>query len=178
MVDVTFPFMMLFGGALTGWIASLVLRHGRGARAADILIAGVSGFALGSAAVGTPFLGWIAATYPAYAALTSDLLFASPLIGALLGLAMLALYRRYVLGQRRSVSWLARIGEGLMIVGGVGAAVGASLIGLFVILFFALKDHGLESIPFAAMLPQLLPGLAVLALGYLLRRTAPHLRSQ
>lgn len=123
MVDATFLFVVLLGGALVGLVTARVRGHDRRRASLEILVGMVAGFAGGplwiafaenvlpvlvppSAELG---LGWLF--------LLSDAYYVSPIVAAFVAMALVALGYRWIGGARREESWLALSGDVATIVG-------------------------------------------------------------
>jgi hypothetical protein len=133
MVDVTFTFVLFLGGALVGLVTGLVRRHGIGRTALDMIVGTLTGLA------GTSlWIELVARAMPAYTTgnaplsastlmLLSDILYFSPVIGALAGVALFGLLNRLVVGPRSTEPWGHMIGDALTIAGYVYGAIALAL---------------------------------------------------
>lgn len=123
MVDVTFIFVVLLGGALVGFVTANVRGHAGWRKALDILAGTLGGFA------GTPLwlalvqhvipriAGPVAEMSPTTAAMLSNLYYFSPVLGGFLGVAIVALVYRVVLGKRNAEPWPVTAGQVIQIAG-------------------------------------------------------------
>jgi hypothetical protein len=166
MVDVTFPFMVFLGGALAGLVTAIVRGH-RGRRLIlDILIGELCGISTAALwfRVAPAFGPDVAPLSPGAAALLSDLLWLSPVIGGLVGvLALALLYRLMGLSVGRDGPW-QKLGAGLLIVGAIYATISIVLTAVL----FGLAWH-LESMQFVQagpILTDLVKGPVVMLIGW------------
>ena len=168
MVDVTFPFMVFLGGALAGLVTAIVRGHRGRRRILDILIGELCGIstvalwfrvapAFGPGSGAPP-------VSPGAAALLSDLLWLSPVLGGLIGVLALALvYRLMGLSVGRDGPW-QKLGAGLLIVGAIYATISIVLTAVL----FGLAWH-LESMQFVQpgpILTDLVKGPVVMLIGW------------
>ena len=123
MVDVTFIFVVLLGGALVGFVTAMVRGHAGWRKALDILGGTLGGFA------GTPLwlalvqhviprmVGPVAEMSPTTGAMLSNLYYFSPVLGGFLGVAIVALVYRVVLGKQNAEPWPVTAGQVVQIAG-------------------------------------------------------------
>lgn len=123
MVDATFLFVLLFGGALVGTVTAAVRGHRPGRKAIDIIAGTLGGFA------GTPL--WIAfarhglphiigkpeETSTRVALLLADVYYYSPVIGGFLAVGLVALVARFTATTRQPEPFIAKLGDFIRIVG-------------------------------------------------------------
>jgi hypothetical protein len=134
MVDVTFPFIILFGGPLAAWVTALVRGHRGGPKALDILAAAICGplaTALWMSLASRLFARGPNDPYMSreWASLLSDLLWFSPVIGGFIGVAAVAIgYRIAGCGPvRPQESWGEKLGAAITIVGWVYGVIAVVL---------------------------------------------------
>jgi hypothetical protein len=175
MVDVTFPFIILFGGLLVGIVTARVRRHTGRRKAADILPAAICGPLAMNAWVKlvVPHLVARAPGDPPlsreWGSALADLLWFSPVIGGFIGVAAVAIGFR-IAGQglvRPQESWGEKIGDGLRIIGWVYAVISAALIVGIVILAVSFQNTGVLT---PVLLVDLLTGPVVILMGWLVTR--------
>ncbi len=133
MVDPTFLFVILFGGALVGFATARVRGHSSGRTALDIAAGVIGGF------FGTPlWIAFVQHVLPRIAPpltemprgvafLLSDIYYMSPIVGGLLAVATLALINRLIWAPEGTEPWLAKAGDGVKIIGIVYLIVSALL---------------------------------------------------
>jgi hypothetical protein len=174
MVDVTFPFIILFGGLLAGMVTARVRSH-RGARkAVDILVAAICGpLATLTWMKIVPQLLEQAQNQPPIsserASALADLLWFSPVIGGFIGVATVALgYRLAGHGPVRPHESLGeKIGDGLRIVGWVYAIIALMLAVGVVILAFSFDATNFIT---PVLLIDIFMGAALVLIGWVLTR--------
>lgn len=176
MVDSTFLFVLLFGGALVGLVTSRVRMHTRARTALDIAAGTLGGFA------GAPI--WLAfvqnvlphimlppvemRTHVAF--LLSDAYYLSPIVGGFLGVGLLSLAMR-VFGHRRSQEpWLAWLGELIQIVGIVYLVMAMCL--TLALLAAAVHSERWDMLSPGALFIDVVYGGTLTALGWSLARVS------
>lgn len=176
MVDATFLFVVLFGGALVGFVAARVRGHGTLRTLLDVAAGSLGGF------VGTP--AWIAIAQQGLPRLVgtptevslptarflADIYYLSPIIGGFLGVGALAAADRLVLGRPRNDPRLALLGDGLRIAGTVYLALAVFLIVLLLAASAYFGDWSFVHPP--ALIPDLVYGGVLSAAGYWIARQA------
>jgi MFS family permease len=174
MVDVTFPFIILLGGLLVGFVTARVRGHTGWRKAADILVAAICGPAATSLWMSlVPRLVGRTPEEPymsrEWALLLADALWFSPVIGGFIGVAAVAIGYRLADGgsPRPRESWGEKLGAALQIVGWVYAVISVALIVGVVILAVAYEATGVIS---PALFVDLLIGPVVILIGWVLVR--------
>jgi hypothetical protein len=174
MVDVTFPFIILFGGPLAAWITALVRGHHGGRKALDILAAAICGplaTATWMSLAGRLFARGPDDPYmsPAWASLLADLLWFSPVIGGFIGVTAVAIgYRIAGYGPvRPQESWGEKVGDAIAIVGWVYAVIALTLTVAVVILAMSFGSTDILS---PKLLYDLLVGPLFILVGWALAR--------
>jgi len=174
MVDVTFPFIILFGGLLVGLVTARVRQHTGWRRAADILFAAICGPAATSLWMSvvprlverTPDEPYMS---PGWAFLLADALWFSPVVGGFIGVGAVALGYRLAGKdpQRSQQTWGEKLGAILQIVGWVYAVIAVALTTGVIILAFAYDATGVLS---PLLLLDLVKGPVVILIGWVLVR--------
>lgn len=124
MVDVTFIFVVLLGGALVGYVTAKVRGHEGWRHVFDVLGGTIGGFA------GTPlwlafvqhvlrrFSGPLSDVSPATGAMLSNFYYFSPVLGGFLGVGIVALVYYVALpGPRSADPWTVKAAEVIQIAG-------------------------------------------------------------
>jgi len=123
MVDVTFIFVVLLGGALVGVVTAKVRGHEGWRSVFDILGGTIGGFA------GTPlwvafvqhvlprFSGPLSEVSPATGAMLSNLYYFSPVLGGFLGVGIVALVYHVTLPGRSADPWTVKAAQVIQIAG-------------------------------------------------------------
>lgn len=176
MVDVTFFFVILLGGALVGLVSGLVRRRGLAGTAVEVVVGDLFGILAGFAVLNFPIIATIVSALlgpealqnPAVGGWMADLVYLSPVIGGFIGVGLVALVRRIMLGRTRDVSWGYLVGEFLKIAGYVLLIIALALIiaTLALIGSFGAPD-GFN--PIVLLNDLVLPGLLI-ASGWVLTR--------
>jgi hypothetical protein len=175
MVDVTFPFVILFGGPLAALVTALVRRHRGWRRVADILVAAICG--------PLTWTGWMlvvprlldgrdpAATHPSLAYLLSDLLWFSPVIGGFFGLALVAVAYGIVGAPpvRPGETVGEKLGDAIRIVGYVYGIIGLALAIALVALAIAMGETQVLSV---MLLFDVAVGAYIVLIGWALERAS------
>lgn len=174
MVDPTFFFGVLFGGALVGLVTARVRDHDLVRSVLDAGAGAVGGF------FGTPIwiafvqhvLPRIAEPLPEasqqFASILSSLYYVSPILGGFLGVAIVALVYRLLKGVPREEPWMAKLGDYVRIVGIVYLIVAVCLTVAVVALAAAQSRWDLASSP--ALFIDLAYGTAIVFTGWAMRR--------
>lgn len=174
MVDPTSFFIVLLGGALVGLVTARVRDHALVRSALDIGAGAVGGF------FGTPIwiafvqhvLPRIAEPLPEasqqFASILSTLYYVSPILGGFLGVAIVALAYRLLMGASRQEPWVAKIGDYVRIVGIVYLVVAVCLTVAVVALAAAQSRWDVALSP--ALLIDLAYGTAIVLAGWAMRR--------
>ena len=174
MVDVTFPFIILFGGPLAAWMTALVRGHRGGRKALDILAGAICGpmaTTLWMSLAGHLFARGPSDTYMSreWASFLADLLWFSPVIGGFIGVGAVAIgYRIAGYGPvRPQESWGEKIGDAIAIVGWVYAVIALTLTVALVILAIYFGSADFLTLP---LLYELLVGPFIVLVGWVLAR--------
>ena len=176
MVDATFFFVSVFGGALVGLVTALVRRHDGWRLTLDVIAGTLGGFG------GTPL--WIAfvrhllprivgpldGLNPSYAALAADLYYLSPVLGGFLGVGALSVVYRFLLGRRRDEPWLATLGDVVKIVGIVYLGIALSL--TLALISLAAYQARWDLVSPAALSTDLVYGAAIVLAGWAMTRAS------
>lgn len=176
MVDATFLFVLLFGGALVGVVTGIVRRHAWRRGIVEVVVgflSGLAGTALWAAIAGRLVPLLIEAPErltPRAAVLLADIYYLSPIIGGFIGVGALALVYRWGLGQKRSEPWLAGLGDALTIVGIVYLVLSAALTAALIAM--AAYHQRWDVLTPGPLVTDIAYGAAIVLLGWIIRSTA------
>jgi hypothetical protein len=174
MAEPTSFFVVLLGGALVGLVTARVRDHDMLRSVLDVAAGAVGGF------FGTPI--WIAFVQhvlpriaeplpeasPRFASILSAFYYVSPILGAFLGVAIMALAYRLLKGTPRQEPWMAKLGDYVRIVGIVYLIVAVCLTVAVVALAAAQSRWDVALSP--ALLIDLAYGTAIVLAGWAMRR--------